>query len=81
MEPYSRFEGNTFTHLLLRKPLLVAASKIQLVTIFLRFLTTKNRRTLRQLYFANARKVIHHLLLLVTYLLFIRQTLPLTTAT
>ena len=62
-------------------PRLVGKTELYLIAVFLSLCRTKNRTALRQFNLANACEVVHNLSLLPIDLLFVGETLPLTTST
>ena len=66
-------------HLLFCKPTLVRESKFQLVSIKFSLFRSQDWRNLRQFHLTDSSKIIGYLLLLVFDLVFVTQTLPLTT--
>jgi hypothetical protein len=63
------------------EPSFVREAKLQLVSVFIRFLASEDGRYFGQLDLADAREVVRHLLLLKLKLFFIGQALPLASAT
>ena len=67
--------------LLAGQPTLVRTTIIELIAICLRMYRAHDGTEFRQRYFSDACQLVKHLLLLELQLLFVRQVLPLTSAT